>query len=327
MEEPSFLTSYRRTKNEAPPYFVNRLPIQCRYEYQMPRDVLQKELRKSLELIQRMAISDSLSSHTGCVNTLDWHEDGRHLLSGSDDHSLIIWDTIQQGAAAPFTIKTEHQGNIFSAKFLHQPDAFVSASGDGLVIRAQLAEGLVQQRPFKCHTGTTYRVLPLVDDAASFISCSEDSTVRLFDVRQEYSNCKERPGCPHSLLVNMEKAVSAMALNPARPFDLAIGCSDSTITLYDRRKMDKALNRIRLQTVKNMPRRITSLQYDRRGSQLLANVLAEKIQLLDLRVGQQLEMGTAKKLQDAKELLPSDAMPIKRLRLRGDWSDTGKRRV
>ena len=93
-----------------------------------------------------------------------------------------------------------------------------------------------------------------------------------------------------------------MALNPARPYEMAIGCSDSTISIYDRRKVEKPLNRIRLQTIKNMPRRITSLQYDRTGTHLLANVLAEKIQLIDLSVGKQLRQGTAKKIQDAKEL-------------------------
>lgn len=134
------------------------------------------------------------------------------------------------------------------------------------------------------------------------MTCSEDGTVRLFDHRQPFSECdKSVSSCNHSLLVNMEKSVSSLALNPARTFEFAAGCSDSTITFYDRRNMTTPLNQIRCQTTKNMPRRITSLQYDIFGTSILANVLCEKIQLLDLSVSQQLKEGRAKKLQDPRE--------------------------
>ncbi|OQV15913.1 DDB1- and CUL4-associated factor 6 [Hypsibius exemplaris] len=305
------------------PLHLDRLPVQSRVELGIwKRGQLMREVRKSKELIQRLKLEETLKLHTGCVNTLDWHTDGQHLLTGSDDLCLVIWDTKGKGRAEPFRFKTDHRSNIFSAKFL-QDGATVSASGDGLVIFSQIGSVEVVQKKFTCHTGTTYRVSTLPDDTSSFLSCSEDGTVRLFDIRQEYAGCDKTSGCSHSLLVKMESAVSAIAVNPVRTHELAVGCSDSTIAFYDRRKIAAPLNRIRCRTTNNVPRRITSLQYDALGMQLLANVLCENIQLLDLRVDSQLAEGKAKKLQDPKELFPVDPMPIKRLRLRGDWSDTG----
>jgi WD40 repeat protein len=54
--------------------------------------------------------------HQGCVNTVAWNRTGTLLLSGSDDHRLVITD--------PFTFRrvdevlTGHRANIFSAHFL-----------------------------------------------------------------------------------------------------------------------------------------------------------------------------------------------------------------
>ncbi|XP_055331544.1 DDB1- and CUL4-associated factor 6-like [Paramacrobiotus metropolitanus] len=286
---------------------------------------LQRELRRSQELIQRLQISEKLSSHTGCVNSLDWSDDGEYLLSGSDDLHLAVWDASKPNGFAPYRFKTLHQENIFTVRFLCKSNGrqIVSACGDGSIIYTQLKEADVAQKLIKNHTATVYRVLPLTEACSCFLSCSEDGTVRQFDARQPFCECDPGDNCNHSLLANMEKAVSTIALNPVRFHELAVGCSDSTITFYDRRKMDRPTKRIRCQTTKNMPRRITSLQYDAYGSSLLANVLCEKIQLLDLRINEQLKEGKAKKLEDPKELCPTEPLPIKRLRLRGDWSDTG----
>eukprot|EP00118_Oscarella_pearsei_P011446 m.77284 g.77284 ORF g.77284 m.77284 type:complete len:57 (+) comp36016_c0_seq1:435-605(+) len=37
--------------------------------------------------------------------------------------------------------------------------------------------------PFQCHSGPAYQVLTTPNDANEFLSCSEDGTVRKYDLR------------------------------------------------------------------------------------------------------------------------------------------------
>ena len=63
-----------------------------------------------------------------------WNETGQYILSGSDDHRLIITE--------PYTGKvrtdlmTSHRANIFSAKFLPGTSdrKIVSCAGDGNIL-------------------------------------------------------------------------------------------------------------------------------------------------------------------------------------------------
>lgn len=44
----------------------------------------------SCEILQRLELSARLEVHGGCVNTLHWNSSGTLLLSGSDDHKLVL---------------------------------------------------------------------------------------------------------------------------------------------------------------------------------------------------------------------------------------------
>jgi WD40 repeat protein len=48
--------------------------------------------KDSYHLTRRLTNSSTLGGHTGCVNTVSWNEIGTHLLSGSDDCHLNIYD-------------------------------------------------------------------------------------------------------------------------------------------------------------------------------------------------------------------------------------------
>ena len=50
----------------------------------------------------------------GCVNTLAWNSPGSLLLSGSDDHRLVV--TNPHTRATVTDLHTPHRANIFSAK-------------------------------------------------------------------------------------------------------------------------------------------------------------------------------------------------------------------
>ena len=43
-----------------------------------------------LGMLQRLSLLKKLDVHRGCVNTICWNEAGDLILSGSDDHNLVI---------------------------------------------------------------------------------------------------------------------------------------------------------------------------------------------------------------------------------------------
>ena len=54
------------------------------------KSIFNHDSLENSSLLQRMSKWHSLEIHRGCVNTISWDETGQYLLSGSDDHRLII---------------------------------------------------------------------------------------------------------------------------------------------------------------------------------------------------------------------------------------------
>ena len=85
-------------------------------------------------MLQRMSKLHSLEVHRGCVNTISWDEAGEYILSGSDDHRLIITEPYSKRIMVD--VPTSHRANIFSAKFLPSSNTrkIVSCAGDGNIL-------------------------------------------------------------------------------------------------------------------------------------------------------------------------------------------------
>ena len=49
------------------------------------------EVLRNEALVGRLARQHCLDAHNGCVNTVEWNEQGNLLLSGSDDHCITLW--------------------------------------------------------------------------------------------------------------------------------------------------------------------------------------------------------------------------------------------
>ncbi|KAK2179366.1 hypothetical protein NP493_494g02000 [Ridgeia piscesae] len=123
----------------------------------------------------------------------------------------------------------------------------------------------------------------------------------------------------HDVLINCSRAVTSLAINPCTPYELAVGCSDSTVRIFDRRMLG------------------TAATGSRDGTELLTNYSSEHLYLFNLKMdGKKLqEFTTNLKVrllwrtmdpateETASGLTSSHQTPVKRLRLRGDWSDTG----
>ncbi|CAG9818494.1 unnamed protein product [Phaedon cochleariae] len=293
-------------------------------------------------LIQRLGLLKSLPIHQGCVNTISWNETGEYILSGSDDQHLVITNGHNYKVKSNYC--TSHHANIFSAKFLPRcgDNQVVSCSGDGIILHTDLNRSQeTYDNQFNCHGGTTtYEVVTIPNDPSSFLSCGEDGTVRWFDLRTKSSCTKQR--CKDDIIVSCQRAVTALAVSPTSFNQLAVGCADSTVRIYDRRKLstqhgDHLLARPFCTFVAphfgaDRHNRITSLSYSTDGRDMLVSYSSDYLYLFTVQENTATQLKKPSKKMSPWERIRAAAAgkrdrlsppPVRRLRLRGDWSDTG----
>uniref|UniRef100_A0A4W5Q0G0 Ddb1 and cul4 associated factor 6 n=1 Tax=Hucho hucho TaxID=62062 RepID=A0A4W5Q0G0_9TELE len=286
------------------------------------------------EFVQRLKLEATLNVHDGCVNTISWNDTGEYILSGSDDTNLVITNPYNRKVKA--TIRSGHRANIFSAKFMPQTSdqQIISCSGDGIIYytHTEKSPDINRQCQFTCHYGTAYEIMTVPNDPYTFLSCGEDGTVRWFDLRMKTSCTKE--DCKDDILINCRRAATSISICPLVPYYLAVGCSDSSVRIYDRRMLGTRATgnymgrgttgmcvRFVPAHLSNKLCRVTSLCYSGDGQEVLVSYSSDYIYLFDPKNDQARELkGPSEERRD--ELRQP---PVKRLRLRGDWSDTGPR--
>ncbi|XP_065057711.1 DDB1- and CUL4-associated factor 6-like isoform X2 [Rhopilema esculentum] len=300
--------------------------------------------RGSKHFIQRLTKWRVLAGHTGCVNTICWNDSGDTVLSGSDDCSLKVYHVAKNRLLE--SIRSGHQANIFSAKFLPltSDKKIVSCCGSGMIHYNELGIDMYYgHNYFNCHAGTTYEVSVIPGNPNSFLSCGEDGTVRHFDLRVK-SNCYCQE-CKDDILVERQSAITSMSVNPLAPHQLGIGCEDSYVRIYDIRYIASSkessdssqsrssksglLARFKPKALQKSSCRVTSLQYDESGENLLVSYCSDYVYLFSINHQNTKscdESGSyaSSAIKDDCQSAPLSRLPpIKRLRLRGDWSDTG----
>lgn len=301
------------------------------------RQDLYRSTKDSLDFVQRMKLLKKLPVHEGCVNTICWNDSGEYILSGSDDQQLCI--TSGNSYKLITSLRTRHRANIFSAKFLPNTGdkKIVSCSGDGLIIYTDL------DRPddsfkncFNCHLGTAYKIATVPNDPNTFLSCGEDGTVRWFDLRIK-TQCSVED-CKEDTLINCRRPVTALAVDPVLPYQLAIGCCDSSVRIYDRRMLGTRatgnfggqsyhglVTKFTVPEFEGKSHRITSLVYSSDSREVLVSYSSEYLYLFRIKGEDTISSGMFS--SDLGQGRKKDGLvsqpPMKRLRLRGDWSDTG----
>ncbi|XP_029817344.1 DDB1- and CUL4-associated factor 6 isoform X2 [Manacus vitellinus] len=171
------------------------------------------------------------------------------------------------------------------------------------------------------------------NDPYTFLSCGEDGTVRWFDTRIKTSCTKE--DCKDDILINCRRAATSVAICPPIPYYLAVGCSDSSVRIYDRRMLGTRATgnyagrgtvgmvaRFVPPHLNNKSCRVTSLCYSEDGQEILVSYSSDYIYLFDPKDDTARELKVPSAEERREELRQP---PVKRLRLRGDWSDTGPR--
>jgi WD40 repeat protein len=220
------------------------------------------------------------------------------------------------------SVHTSHRANIFSAKFLPKSDdeRLISCSADGCIYLTDIncSEKVNSEHLFSCHGNKTcYEVRTFLHDPFIFISCGQDGCCKWVDLRQT-SKC-EKQFCQEHNLIKLSTGVSAIAINPFVPYHLVSAGLDGIVRFFDRRMLSvgshdsvETISSLTDQSTRglfatfgvtstgsnsptattcNIPgntvtsnKRITSLQYDNWGSQLLVSYQTNNIYLLDWRV-------------------------------------------
>ena len=209
-------------------------------------------------------------------------------------------------------------------------------------------------------------------DCDLFLTCEEKGCVRMFDLRVGDSCICS--GCQKHVLYSFQEPVTSMAVHPLSPFYLALGLGDGSVRLLDRRMLDRECRslasvdlmertrtsmcrRYRPSSLANCPYKVTSVQFNPTGSELLSSYSEDYVYLFSSGVfgcgGGSAEISKPVYLSQCERyrgkrpridsvrskpvssvdsppnssggLPPSNEVPppMKRLRLRGDWSDTG----
>jgi hypothetical protein len=177
--------------------------------------------------------------------------------------------------------------------------------------------------------------------------------VRWYDIRIK-TKC-EKENCHDNTLIKLSNGISAITINPLIPYHLVCGSLDGIVRFYDRRMLSVGegadLNYSSLKGLfscfgytknseQQSPRsqRITSLQYDNFGNEVLVSYQKDRIYLLDWRdtttaapepesdaAPVDVEEKPESELKDQAE--ESQDQARKNFRIQADWSDTGPQSV
>ncbi|XP_005097163.1 WD and tetratricopeptide repeats protein 1 [Aplysia californica] len=233
------------------------LSLKRKIERELRDDVqvrFQRAEQVTSELVNRLGLEKELEGHEGCVNCLEWNERGSMLASGSDDRHVILWDPFKHKTIT--SIRTGHQGNIFSVKFLpHSNDSLIVTGAADHRINVHDLNRKETTHVFTYHLGRVKRIATAPNIPYIFWSAAEDGTIMQFDLRCSSTSTT----APNNVLVNLNAHMGhnteakCLAINPLRPEMLAVGANDPYVRVYDRRMLNCSNMKIPVDSVSRYP--------------------------------------------------------------------------
>ncbi|MBI3248818.1 MAG: WD40 repeat domain-containing protein [Deltaproteobacteria bacterium] len=203
--------------------------------------------------------------HTNTVTSVAFSPDGTTLASGSDDHSIRLWDVAR---GQPRAVLQGHIGRVMSVAFSPDGTTLASGSDDHSIRLWDVARG--QPRAvLQGHTDWVQSVA-FSPDGTTLASGSDDHTVWLWDVAR---------GQPRAVLQGHIGRVTSVAFSPDGT-TLASGSWDHTILLWG---VARGQERAVLQGHTNT---VTSVAFSPDGT-TLASGSGSTIRLWDVAWGQE----------------------------------------
>ena len=176
--------------------------------------------------------TDTLFGHTDTVYSVAFSPDGKTLASGSEDSTVILWDTTTgehiktlARSTGPFVGPTDplagHTDTVYSVAFSPDSKTLTSGSADNTIILWDATTGQYKQTLIG-HKRAVYSIA-FTPDGQTLASGSWDRTIKLWDT----TTWKYR----HTL-VGHEKVVYCVGFSPDGQI-LASGGADKAIILWD----------------------------------------------------------------------------------------------
>ena len=117
-------------------------------------------------------------SHTETVLSVAYSPDGQHIISGSDDKTIRIWDA-ETGAAVGKPLDG-HTNWVRSVAYSPDGQHIISGSSDETIRIWDAETGAAVGKPLEGHTGPVSSVAYSLD-GQHIISGSHDKTIRIWD--------------------------------------------------------------------------------------------------------------------------------------------------
>ncbi len=204
-----------------------------------------------------------LTGHGGAVLTTKFSPDGRHILSGSHDKTLLLWEVFGQ-CKNTMTLKG-HANAVLEAHWLKDGEGAVSCSADKTLALWDVATG-GRTRQFKGHSAFVNSCCP-ARDAPILASGSDDSCARIWDMRVRTTQ----------RTLKHPFAVTSAVLS-ASAHSLYTGCLDGVVRIFDLRRPD--VEQTKLEGHQDI---VTGMALSPDGGHLLSNSMDNTVRCWDVR--------------------------------------------
>ncbi|GMT25210.1 hypothetical protein PFISCL1PPCAC_16507, partial [Pristionchus fissidentatus] len=215
--------------------------------------------------IQEMSCAKQFSEHQSRVNSLNYSNDGMHMISSSDDESIVLYNC--ETGTKSRSLNSKKYG-VDLIHFSHNvTDAIHCSTKVDDTIRYLSLHDNKYIRYFQGHQKKVITLaMSPIDD--TFISSSMDKTIRLWDLRS--------PNC-QGLMQLQQKAIAAF---DPEGLIFAAGVNSEQIKLYDLRSYDKGP--FTTFSMEQEPHcEWTSMKFSPNGKQILMCTNGEVMRLVD----------------------------------------------
>ncbi|KAK9885235.1 hypothetical protein WA026_010738 [Henosepilachna vigintioctopunctata] len=204
-----------------------------------------------------------LEGHEGEIFTVKFHPEGQYLASSGFDRKIFLWSVY--GECENISVMTGHTGAVMELHFSTDGSNIYTASTDHTLGLWDLPTGK-RIKKYKGHTTFVNSVHVTRRGLQTLVSGSDDSTVKLWDVRKKQSFAS----------LNASYQVTAVSFNDTSEYVFSGGI-DNDIKVWDLRK-----NEI-LYTLKGHTDSITGVSLSPDGSYLLSNSMDNSMRIWDIR--------------------------------------------
>ncbi|KAL1500028.1 hypothetical protein AB1Y20_012705 [Prymnesium parvum] len=204
-----------------------------------------------------------LSGHSGAVLTTKFSPDGQHLLSGSHDKLVLLWEVF--GECKNLLTFRGHANAVLEVHWSSDSENAFTASADKTAAMWDTRTG-GRARQFKGHSSYVNSCCP-ANEAPFLCTGSDDRTVRLWDTRMR--------SCQRSLEQKWPVTAVSCAHDGMRVYS---GGLDGSIRVYDLRRPDE--EELVLSGHQDI---VTGLRLSPDGNALLSNSMDNTMRCWDVK--------------------------------------------